>query len=401
MREISPTTRWILYDWANSAWVTVILTALFPVLYREIWAGDSATRGLSIAAICTQILVLLLAPVAGLIADRKKIASRLTVALAVLGGTLTVALGFTPKEESSAALMLYAGASVAYFVSLALYDGLLVHVSTKGDEDRVSLKGYGIGYLGGGLALLISVLVLNSNLLNYPYIIAGAGIWWILFSIPLFGVKQGKENLGGEIAAKPPTIRECLSLLVSDRKILLFLLGFWLYIDGINTIIRFAVDFGVSISIPRESVLTALLLTQFIGFPAAFIMVWISKKIGAIPTILLGLGAYGAFSFYAYFLNSSSEFYGLALGIGMVQGGVQALSRSVFAKIAPPDQMGLAFALYNLAGRFGCILGPTLLYLSSTYTGSSRLGVLGLSALFVSGGFLLVASQKNIQRTKA
>lgn len=391
---LSPAHRWMMYDWANSAWVTVVLTAFFPVFLREVWckgeAGTCATTGLVWSTVCTQIAVLVAIPLVGLWADRTKRASSAIIVLAGFGALATFALGFLPSGQATMALLLFTVASIAYFMANALYDGLLPHVATDKESDRVSLLGYGIGYIGGGIALLLGVLVLKQSATLFPWVFGAIGLWWFLFSLPMLGVHQRPDH-----HQESHRIRDCIRFLFSDRKVLLFLIGFWFYIDGINTIIRFAVDYGSSIGLPASSVLTALLVTQFIGFPAALVMIWLSRTIGSVFTILVGLGFYGLLTVGAFFMTSIEEFYGLAVGIGLVQGGVQALSRSVFSQIVPAAQSGIAFAMYNLVGRLGCFIGPLILALSIHFSGESRLGVLGLSGLFFLGGSLLWLSQRN------
>lgn len=364
------------------------MTALFPVFFREFWSADArATQGLSLATIVTQIAVLVCVPLIGSLGDSRRISAPLCVSFAIFGSLATGFLFFVPKGGEVLALSLFVLASVAYFVSIALYDGLLSHVSDPKESDRVSIFGYGFGYLGGGIALLLSILVLKSDPSLFPFVFLGVGIWWALFSIPLWRVKQRKVE-------KKVSLKETILFLAKQKRIVLFLLGYWLYIDAINTIIRFAVDFGVSIDLPKESVLTALLLTQFVGFPAAYVALKISETLGAVKTILLGLLVYTLMSTSAFFLEHVWQFYALALGIGCVQGGVQALSRSTYSNMIPPEESGVAFALFNVVGRLGCFIGPIILFASAEYTGSSRLGVLSLGALFIAGGLLLWRSQR-------
>lgn len=364
------------------------MTALFPVVFREFWSSNErATQGLSLATIVTQVAVVFLVPLIGSLGDSRRISSPLCVSFAILGSLATAFLFFVPQGGELLALSLFVLASIAYFVSIALYDGLLSHVSDPKESDRVSLFGYGFGYLGGGIALLLSILILKRDPSLFPFVFLGVGIWWALFSIPLWRVKQREVE-------RKVSLKETIMFLAKQKRIVLFLLGYWLYIDAINTIIRFAVDFGVSIDLPKESVLTALLLTQFIGFPAVYGVLKISESLGAVKTILLGLSVYTLMSTLAFFLEHVWQFYALALSIGCVQGGVQALSRSTYSNMIPPEESGVAFAVFNVVGRLGCLIGPMILFLSAEFTGTSRLGVLSLGALFILGGFLLWKSQE-------
>lgn len=394
MKVLSDKNKWIMYDWANSAWVTVVLTALFPVIFREFWSTpDKATQGLSVATIITQVILITLLPFVGAFADSRKISAPLCFAFAVIGSTATAFLYFVPQGSSVTALILFIIAGVSYFLSIAMYDGLLPHVASKDEADQVSLIGYGVGYLGGGLALLLSILILKQNTSLAPLIFLGIGFWWAAFSLPIRSIKQRVTE------ETKTSLKETILFLGSQKRITLFLLGYWIYIDAINTIIRFAVDFGVSINLPKESVLSALLLTQFIGFPAAFIVVKLSELLGAIRTILSGLCVYAFMAFCAgAFLETTWQFYALAAGIGCVQGGVQALSRSSYSRIIPIEKSAVAFSLFNMVGRLGCFIGPAILYLSAEFTGSSRLGVVSLSFMFLIGGLLLWLSEKSVKK---
>jgi UMF1 family MFS transporter len=266
----------------------------------------------------------------------------------------------------------------------------------------VSSLGYALGYLGGGLLFALNVLMTLKPAL-FGLADAGSGVrvsfllvagWWAVFTLPLVLVVRetdtavprrslGVRNALGEVAATLARVR-------SMRQVWLFLIAYFLYIDGVDTIIRMAVDYGLSLGLPTQSLIVALLITQFVGFPAAIGFGWLATKIGTKRGILLGIGVYLLVTVFGYFMQTAAHFYMLAIAIGLVQGGVQALSRSFYSRLIPTDEAGEFFGFYNMLGKFSAVAGPLLMGLVSLMTGSARLSILSITLLFVAGGALLL-----------
>jgi MFS transporter, UMF1 family len=397
---------WALYDWANSAFATTVMAGLFPIVFKQFWSeGVPATEStfrLSMANSLASLVVALLAPLVGAIADKGGARVTLLALFTVLGAAMTAGLYLVGQGDWVSAAFLYVAASIGFWGGNQFYDSLITDVSEPDEYDLVSGFGYSLGYLGGGVLFAVNVVMVTqpelfgienvSRALQLSFLSVGA--WWLIFTIPLL------MNVREKRAAPPlPMIqaigagaRELLSTvrhLRGDRTLLYFLLAYWFYIDGVNTIMKMAVDYGLSIGLAQSSLIAALLLVQFVGFPAALAFGWLGKRIGARTGIFIAIGVYGAASIYAYFLNSELEFFGLAIVIGLVQGGVQSLSRSLYGRLVPPGKAGEFFGFYNLMGKAASILGPLLTGLVALFTGDSRLAIVSIVILFVIGAVFL------------
>lgn len=400
---------WALYDWANSAFATTVMAGFFPVFFKLYWSsGTSATEGtfaLGIANSAASLLVAVVAPVLGAIADRGSAKKRFLALFTFIGAVMTSGLWFVAQGDWAMAVLLYVGGSVGFFGSLIFYDSLLVSVAPRAKWDSVSSLGFGLGYLGGGLLFVVNVLMSQMpGLFGLPDAAAAVklsfvtvGLWWAAFSIPLFlWVEEPREggNLPAFQAVKAgwDQLAETLRHLGSQKQILLFLLAYWFYIDGVDTIIKMAVNYGTDLGLDSSALIGALLLVQFVAFPAALAYNWMGSKVGIKAAILVGIGAYIVITIFAYFLKDVTGFFVLAVCVGLVQGGIQALSRSAFARLVPPDKSGEYFGFFNMFGKFATIIGPFLLGLVTQLSGDSRLGILSVILLFLAGGatFLFV-----------
>lgn len=400
---------WALYDWANSAFATTVMAGFFPVFFKLYWStGTSATEGtfaLGVANSVASLLVAVVAPVLGAIADRGSAKKRFLALFTLLGVLMTVGLWFVSQGDWAMAVLLYVGGSVGFFGSLIFYDSLLVSVAPRDKWDSVSSLGFGLGYLGGGVLFVVNVLMSQmpglfglpdaSTAVKLSFVLVG--IWWALFSLPLFfWVEEPREggNLkaGAAIKAGVAQLAETLRHIGSQKQILLFLLAYWFYIDGVDTIIKMAVNYGTDLGFDSSALIIALLLVQFVAFPAALAYNWLGSKVGIKAAILGGIGAYIVITIFAYFLKDVTGFYILAGCVGLVQGGIQALSRSAFARMVPPGKSGEYFGFFNMFGKFATIIGPFLMGLVTAMTQDSRLGILSVILLFLAGGatFLFV-----------
>jgi UMF1 family MFS transporter len=397
---------WALYDWANSAFATAVLAGFFPVFFKGFWSGGvSATEStfqLGLANSLASAVIVFLAPVLGAIADVGGVRKRLLLVFALLGICMTSGLYFVAEGQAGLALLLFVLATIGFSGSIVFYDALIVSVTEEQHYDVVSAYGYALGYLGGGSLFAVTVAMsLWPQAFGLPDVTVAVrfsficvAVWWLLFSIPLllFVPEQKGTARASTLAVIKGGFQQLLATFHKVRRlryVFLFLLAYWLYIDGVDTIVRMAVDYGMALGFSADNLITALLITQFIGFPAAIVFGYVGKRIGAKPAILFGIVVYFAVTLFAYRMQSIQEFYVLAMVIGLVQGGVQALSRSLYARLIPPDKSAEFFGFYNMLGKFAAILGPLIVGVVGILSASSRLAILSISVLFISGGILL------------
>jgi UMF1 family MFS transporter len=401
-----PVIAWALCDWANSAFATTVMAGFFPLYFKQYWnAGIPATEStfrLGLANGVASLVVALIAPLVGAIADKGGARVRLLALFTVLGAAMTAALYLVGKGDWLAASLLYVAASLGFWGSNQFYDSLLTDVSQESDFDLVSGYGYSLGYLGGGLLFAVNVVMVTkpalfgiadaSQAVRLSFL--SVGVWWLIFTIPVLLFVREKRAapplpFASAIRAGLSELRFTLAHLRTDKTLLWFLLAYWFYIDGVNTIIKMAVDYGLSLGLEQGALIKALLLVQFVGFPAALAFGWLGKRIGPRAGIFIGIGVYTAAAGYAYFLDSEQEFFVLAIVIGLVQGGVQSLSRSLYGRLVPAGKAGEFFGFYNLMGKAAAILGPTLTGVVAVTTHDSRLAIVSISVLFIIGAAFL------------
>ena len=407
-----PVVAWALYDWANSAFATTVMAGFFPVFFKQYWnAGVAATEStyrLGVTSGIASLCVALMAPALGAIADRGGARVRLMVISTVLGASATLALSLVGQAHWQVAAALFLLASLGFWGGIVFNDSLLLHVAAPAEYDLVSGFGYSLGYLGGGLLFAVNVMMtlqpqwfgLANATEAVRWSFASVGVWWLLFTVPCAvfvhelrdqraqvsmatAVRQGFRELRG-------TLRE-----ISHYRPLLWFLGAYiLYIDGVNTIIKMAVDYGLALGFDQSDLIKALLLTQFVGFPAALAFGWLGAKIGARRGIFIALAVYLGATCYAYFLQDARDFYGLAFVIGLVQGGIQSLSRSYYGRLVPAGKSSEFFGFYNMMGKASAIVGPALVGITAAVTGDSRLSILSIVILFIAGGALLAVAAR-------
>ena len=402
---------WAMYDWANSAFATTVMAGFFPIFFKQYWSSGVdphvSTFYLGAANSAAGIAVALLAPLFGSIADCGRNRKVFLCCFAALGVTMTGSLCMVPEGGWAAAAAVYTLAVLGFSGGNVFYDSFLVSVAPREHTDTVSALGYGLGYLGGGLLFALNVaMVLKPELFGFASS-AGAvktsfltvAVWWAFFALPLvFFVREDRSDAYGGWRAVRQGLRQLvvtLNKIRSLRNPLLFLIGYWLYIDGVDTIILMAVDYGLSIGLDSQGLIIALLITQFVGFPAAIAFGRLGEKLGTKRSIFVGLAVYVAVTVWAYFMRDQREFYALAIAIGLVQGGVQALSRSLYSRLIPAESAAEFFGFYNMIGKFAAVIGPVLMGLVSSVTGNPRLAIFSVLALFVSGGLVLYAVREN------
>lgn len=414
---MKPETRqqwsWAMYDWANSAFATTVMAGFFPIFFAKYWAAGlpdaERTYWLGWAGSIASLVVMFLAPVLGGIADRRGHKKRYLLFMTLLGALSTVGLYFVAQGHWSAALIFFTLGSIGFFAGTAFYDALIVEVAPPAQMDRVSALGYGLGYLGGGLLFAVNVAMalkpeafgLNSVTLATRLSFVMVGVWWMLFALPLFfNVKEtAREQTLGAFAQLWITAKQ----LTRMKPVWMFLLAYWLYIDGVDTVIRMAVDYGIKLGFQPAALIKALLLVQFIGFPAAIAFGWLGNRIGTLRAIYLALAVYVAVTLWAYTLKTESQFYWMAAAIALVQGGVQSLSRSYYARLIPAEQAGEFFGFYNMLGKFAAVLGPLAVGFTAANVSNQRVSILALLPFFIFGALLLSrasASKQNNAYTR-
>lgn len=403
---MKPVTAWALYDWANSAYATTIMAGFFPVFFKQYWSAGAdvtvSTFQLGAANSLASVVVVICAPILGAIADQGSSKKKFLIYFAGMGIVMTGAMFFVAQGAWPIAVLLYVLATVGFSGSNIFYDALILGVAPAQQRDAVSALGFALGYLGGGLLFAFNVaMTLAPQTFGLPDASAAVrvsflsvAIWWAVFSIPIMlwvREPQGMARRGGWAAMRAGlhqvrvTVREIRQL----RMVGLFLLGYWLYIDGVDTIVRMAVDYGMSLGFAPKSLILALLITQFVGFPAALVFGKIGAWIGAKRGIFLGLTVYVGVAIWGYAMQREAEFYVLAVAVGCVQGGVQALSRSLYSRLIPVHQAAEFFGFYNMLGKFAAVIGPVLMGWVGVATGNPRYAVLSIMALFLSGAVLL------------
>jgi UMF1 family MFS transporter len=409
---------WAMYDWATSAMQAVIMTAIFPIFYASVARsagriGSDATRAWADINTWTLVGIAIASPLLGAIADRAPVKKRGLAAFMLVGVLGTLGMYFISEGEIWLASATYAVTLIGATCSFVFYEAMLPHVATADEVDRVSSAGFALGYLGGGLLLAFNVvLLLKPALFGLP---AGEGlsfdqgslparvgfvavaVWWLGFGlITLRGVPEPKVSARQERGMQVLTgalreLRTTFQALRSYPQAFLLLGAFLIYNDGISTIIRMATVYGAEIGLGPSDMIPAVLLVQFIGIPFAFAFGWLAGKIGAKRAILLGLALYVVISVLGWRLATARDFLVLAILVGMVQGGTQALSRSLFANLVPTERSGEFFGLWSVFEKFAGILGPGFFSIAIAFTGSSRTAILSVILFFVVGGGMLMA----------
>lgn len=398
---------WAFYDWANSAYITTVIAGFFPIFFKEYFSANVdatvSTAQLGFTNSISSLIVVLMAPFLGAMADIGGLKKKFLFVFAYLGILMSAALAFVAEGAWEAAIFIYVFGNIGFIGSNIFYDSLLPTVAKEKEVDLVSGLGFALGYLGGGILFAFNVWLVHdpaffgleskSEAIKLSFV--SVALWWFLFSLPLLLfvkeknsskdkgtvqiISEGYQRLSG-------TVKKVLHL----KGLLLFLVAYWLYIDGINTIIRMAVDYGMAIGFDSKDLILAILIVQFVGFPATLLFaklaqVWDTKK-----AILLAISIYLFITVWAAFMDKVYEFYILAGVIAMVQGGIQALSRSYYAKMIPKEHAAEFYGFYNFLGKSSAVLGPMLIGMVTLISGNSRVGIASIAIFFVIGIILLI-----------
>ena len=399
---------WCMYDWANSAFATTIMAAMFPPFYRALvteagLAENTATAYWGYTTSIALLVIALIAPVLGAMADYTGGKKRYVAFFAGLGILSTAAFVFIGTDTWLLASILFIGGNLGFAGANVFYESLLPHIAQKDDIDQVSTKGYALGYVGGGILLIINVLwFMKPEMFGMPDVafalrasFFSVSVWWGLFSVPLFR-RVPEPPAARETGPAVNPVRAGFSRLAVTlreitryKQLLVFLIAFWIYNDGIGTIIKMATAYGDEIGIGMTDMIIALIITQFVGIPFSFLFGTLAKKLGTKRSIMLALGVYTLISIAGYFMQTAIHFYILAFVVGTVQGGSQALSRSLYGAMVPKHKTAEFFGFFSTSSKFAGIAGPLLFGVVSQVTGGSRLSIVALIVFFIVGGLLL------------
>jgi len=396
---------WALYDFANSAFATCVIAGFFPIFLKQYWTTATevtqSTFYLGLANAGAGLAVGIAAPLLGAIADQGGIRKKFLVLFACLGITATAGLYWVAQGHWFSALMLFALANLGFSGSNVFYDALIVDVSRGYSTHMVSGLGYALGYFGGGLLFgVIVAMTLYPGLFGLQDAVQAIRVsfplvatWWLVFSVPLLLLVHEPLVAGkpyrGLFSSGLRRLRATLGNARRLRPVALFLAAYWLYIDGVDTIVRMSVDFGLSLGFTSNNLVISLLIAQAVGFPAALLFAKIGDRWGPKRGILVGLVIYMGVTLWAFSIRHEWEFYGLAAAVGLVQGGVQALSRSLYSHMIPADESAEFFGIYNLLGKFAAVIGPLLVGITALVSNNPRHGILTVELLFFSGALLL------------
>ncbi|MBC7236799.1 MAG: MFS transporter [Chloroflexi bacterium] len=397
---------WCMYDWANSAFATTVMAALLPPYFSRVAAAtlpkNVATSIWGYAVSAAMLLVAFMGPVLGAIADHSGGKKRFLRAFLILAIVFTGLLFFVREGDWLAAVIFYVLASVGNGGANIFYDSLLPHVARPEEIDQVSTKGYALGYLGGGILLLVNLLwYIQPGWFGFAD--AGAAVrasflsvalWWAIFSLPLFRVvpEPAASPVIGEINPLRAGFRRLAETFRQVRRykeLFKFLIAFWLYADGIGTIIKMATIYGAEIGIGTADLAGALLLTQIVGVPLTFAFGGLAKRLGAKRSIYLALTVYTLISIAGYFMSRAWHFWVLAGMVGTVQGGSQALSRSLFGAMTPKARSAEFYGFFDISSKFAGIAGPLLFGVTASLAGTSRWSIVSLILFFALGALLL------------
>ena len=408
---------WAMFDWATSAVQTTIITAVFPIYFVRV-AGvglpeGGATQRLATINTLALVIIALVSPVLGAVSDYSAAKKRFVAAFMLLGAAATAGLFLVQRGDLDLASLLFILTLVGASGSFVFYEALLPHIASAEEMDRVSSAGYALGYLGGGLLLALNLAWiqkpewfglpagpdLSGSDATLPTRLAfvSVAVWWILFSIPLFrGVPEPPARIEPDERRGENPVRVAFTRLSETfrelrgyRQAFLMLLAFLIYNDGIQTIIKMATAYGTEIGIGQGALISAILLVQFVGIPCSFLFGTLAGRIGAKQAIFVGLLAYTGISILGYFMTSATHFFILAGLVGMVQGGTQALSRSLFASMIPHHKSGEFFGFFSIFEKFAGIFGPLIFAGTIAATGSSRNAILSVIGFFAVGAAIL------------
>lgn len=399
---------WAWYDWANSAFFTTVVTAVFPGFYATYAAAGlspaEATARFSLVTTVAMATIAISAPILGALADHTGGKKRMLAAFLALGVAACASMVFIGEGDIGLASVLFFVANIGVSGSIVVYDSLLPHVAKPSETDRVSAAGYAMGYIGGGTLLLINLAwILQPATFGFESSISAirasfvaVALWWTVFSLPLFTVvrepvlhARSAGVSGSALVAAFGRLATTFREVRKYRNAFLFFVAMLLYQDGIQTIIRMAAVYGAEVGVEQTAQIAAFVMVQFLGIPFSFLFGSLGSRLGTKRAIFIAIAVYGLATVLAYFMTTVTHFFILAAMVATVQGGAQALSRSMFSRMVPVDRTSEFFGFFAVAERFATVLGPLVFFVSVTITGSSRTAVLVILGFFVAGAWVL------------
>ncbi|TLM67254.1 MAG: MFS transporter [Deltaproteobacteria bacterium] len=419
-RDPRAATAWCLYDWANSAFATVVLSAVLPVYFAAIAPPGGipflartvpATAFWSYTVAASMLLVAVVAPALGSLADRRAVKKPLLIAFTLTGTLATALLVLAGRGEALLAAGLFLVANIGFAAGNIFYNAFLPDLASGSEADRLSSRAYAWGYIGGGIALALVFLLIEGHArfgiadkgtaTRIGFLFTGA--WWLLFALPAFRLlREGPPRPGAGRLQTPADYLRLGRELAGNRDLLRFLVAFLFYNDGIQTIIAVAAIFAsVELGLDTGAILGCYLMIQFLAMPATLITGRLAERWGAKRTVLATLAVFTAITVYAATMTTTLEFWLLGLLVALVLGGSQALSRSLYASLVPPARSAEFFSFFAISTKFASILGPLLFALLIDLTGSNRLAILSLAVFFVAGIWLLAGVDVERGRTRA
>lgn len=418
---------WAFYDWANSVYATTVMAGFFPIFFKEFCnagvASEVSTFRLGLANSIASLIILFLAPIMGAIADQTSAKKKFLAMFAFMGATFSCALYFIAQGQWLIAMLLYTTATIGFSGANIFYDALLPLIAPESKLDRVSALGYGMGYLGGGVVLAINTfMVLQPE--TFGFADAGvavkvsfvmAGIWWALFTLPLvfvlkeptFFTESANEHSFLKIIGNSfNQVKVTFSEIRKIRMLFLFLFAYWLYIDGVDTIYRMAVDYGISLGFDSNVMIQALLMVQFVGFPGVILYGYFTRFVGRKMAVFIAIGMYLFVTVWGAFIQTETHFFIIAGIIAFAQGGLQAISRSMYASMIPRSRSAEFFGIYNMLGKFAAVIGPmlmggvALLLYNMGFEGNTatRGSIMSIALLFIAGGTVFYFVDEQVGR---
>lgn len=415
---------WILYDWANSVYATNILAVIFPIYFNSVCQASGADNLVlwSYGTSAATFLVAVLAPVLGALADHKGHKKKLFAAFLFIGVAFTLSNAFVDSYQLL--LIGYVLSHIGFSGSCLFYDSFLTDVTTPERMDRVSSWGYAMGYIGGStipfvLSIILLMVMGMDSVLAFKLVIILTSLWWLVFSIPMLkNVKQvhyiePQKNL---VRSSFSNLWRTAKEIFQDKKIFLFLVAYFFYIDGVNTIISVSTSYGTKLGLDSISMILALLMTQIVAVPFSILFARLAEKIGSINLLSCAVGVYFFITLVGFFMGFNIEqhpgddgartlslvlFWCMAFLVGTVQGGIQAISRSYFGKLIPSERSNEYFGFFDIFGKFAAVIGPLLVATFTQATGRDSIGVISLAILFLIGLFLLFTLRRSLAASKS
>ena len=414
---------WTMYDWANSSFATTVMGAILPNYFAAYIATEGALTLWGYTVAIGSLIAALISPVLGAIADFRASKKKFMAFFIGLGVVSTALMFFVDQPgDWLLASILYILGTVGFAGSLVFYDSLLPHVANPDEIDQVSSRGYAMGYIGGGLLLLINVAMIflgpsllpnmdetEATKLMMRLSLASVALWWALFSIPIFKrvkepVRMAEEQELGQsvISVGFQRFFKAIKEIREFRDLFWFLLTFLVYANGIGTIITMAVAFGTDLGFGTMILIGTLLMVQFVAAPFAILFGKMSKKLGIKKSITISLVVYSLISVVGYFMTKEWHFLLLGFGVAMVQGGSQALSRSLVGQLMPKSKTAEFYGFFSVSEKFNTVIGPFLFSIITQITGNGRLAIISLVIFFVAGILMLrkVDIERGIKRAQ-